>query len=99
MKQFIREIAPYKKLYRDNKRGVAWIEEGSTGPSHSCHPNIDASGSVKGMKNLSYWGKRDRTVRSHGWIYNVDRVSVTDELDRIAEAECRCIGCLERRAI
>lgn len=99
MKQLIRKITPYKTLYRDDKNGIAWIEDGSTGLGHSCHSNIDTSGSVAGMKARGYWGKRDRTVRSHGFIYNVDSVVVTRELDEIAENECRCIGCLERRLV
>lgn len=97
MKQLIKEIAPYQKLYRDNRNGIAWVEDGSTGLGHSCHPNIDITGSVRGMKQLGYWGKKDRTVRSHGWIYNVDKIVVDDELDEIAEAECKCVACAERR--
>ena len=31
MKQFIREIEESVKLYRDDKNGIAWIEDGSTG--------------------------------------------------------------------
>lgn len=26
-KQFIREVNPYAKLYRDDKNGIAWIED------------------------------------------------------------------------
>ena len=37
-------------LYRDDKSGLAWVEDGSTGLGHSAHPNISATGSVKGMK-------------------------------------------------
>lgn len=98
-KQFIREIKPYAKLYKDTNTGIAWIENGKTGFGHSCHANIGSSGSVRGMKKLGYWGKDDRTVRSHGFIYNIDTfvIDKNDELDLIVAEECTCQGCLERR--
>lgn len=99
MKQFIKEIDKYTKLYRDNKNGIAWIEDGKTGNIINVHSNIDSSGSVSGMKNLGYWRRSDRTVKSHGWIYNIDSF-VCDEdnkLEMIVADECRCQGCLERR--
>lgn len=91
-KTLIKEIRPYVKLYRDNETGIAWVEDGTTGNGHSCHPNINASGSVAGMRKLGYWGKEDRTVKCHGAIYNIDRLSVDDELDEIARQHCRCGG-------
>lgn len=107
MKKFIREIEPNRILYRDDKTGIAWIEDGYTGCGISIHPNIDASGSVKGMKNLGYWGKEDRTVRSHGFIYNIDHVSFSWSMDKdnpyhdlelLVLNECECKGCLERKS-
>lgn len=59
---------------------------------HSCHSNIDASGSVRGMRDRGYWGKRDRAVRSRGWIYNIDSLIVSGRLNEIAQAYCRCGG-------
>lgn len=53
-RKMIRKINKYATLYRDDKNGIAWIEDGSAGLEHSCHPNIAASGSVIGMKNLGY---------------------------------------------
>lgn len=99
MKTFIREVKPYCNLYRDSKTGIAWIEDGSTGCGHSCHPNIDASGSVRGMKERGYWNKDDTTVRSHGFIYNISKFSIDDknELDLIVAGECNCNSCVERR--
>lgn len=99
MKQFIREIKPHVNLYRDDKNGIAWIEDGTSGCEISVHSNIDASGSVSGMKNLGYWGKKDRTIRSHGFIYNIDSFVCwkENELEMIVANECRCQGCLERR--
>jgi len=35
------------------------------------HPSIDASGSVRGMKKLGYWGKDDVCVRCGSYIYNL----------------------------
>lgn len=98
-KKFIREIDKYISLYRDDRTGIAWIENGSTGCSHSCHSNIDSSGSVRGMKQLGYWNKKDRTVRSHGFIYNIDTFVIDKEnkYDLIVANECCCQGCLERK--
>ena len=98
MKKLIKEIKPYVKLYRDEKSGIAWIENGSTGCGHSCHANIDTSGSVRGMKNLGYWKKDARTVRSHGFIYNIDSFCCSDEYDNIAAEYCACTACLERKS-
>lgn len=99
MKQFIRKIDEYINLYRDDKTGIAWIEDGRTGLEISVHGNIDSSGSVSGMKTLGYWGKKDRIVRSHGWIYNIDSFVCDkgNKLEMIVADECRCQGCLERR--
>lgn len=76
---YVRNVGPCAELHRDRKSGIAWIEDGSTGLGHSCHANIDATGSVRGMKALGYWGKEDRTVRSHGFIYNIDTFVVDEE--------------------
>jgi hypothetical protein len=91
-KQLIKKVGPYQNLYRDTANGLAWVEDGSTGLGHSCHPNIDASGSVSGMKKRGYWNKNDRTVNSHGFIYNIDEYVVSDALDRLAGQNCRCGG-------
>ncbi len=99
MKQFIREIEKNVNLYRDDKNGIAWIEDGRTGLGISVHANISATGSVTGMKNLGYWGRKDRTVRSHGWIYNIDSFvcDKDNKMEMIVADECRCQGCIERR--
>lgn len=94
-----KEVGPYATLYRDSKSGLAWIEDGSTGFGHSCHPNIDIAGSVSGMKALGYWGKSDRIVRTHGFKYNIDRFSVSkgDKYDELVAEKCGCVACRERR--
>lgn len=87
-----------KKLpVKHDRHGLAYIEDPITGFSHGAHPNIDETGSVRGMKKLGYWGKKDRTVRSKGYIYNIDIVAVHDELDERAAKHCRCEACRERR--
>ena len=91
-KRLIRQIGPYQHLYLDTKTGIAWVKNGSTGLGHSCHANIDASGSVVGMKNLGYWRKKDRIVQSHGFKYNIDTFVIDDNLDDIAAANCECGG-------
>lgn len=97
-RQFIGNVKPYVDLYRDDRTGIAWVVDGSTGMGHSCHASIDASGSVRGMKKLGYWGKKDRVRRSNGLNYNIDTFVVSDELDEIAAEYCNCEACLERRA-
>lgn len=91
-KETIKKLGKYQTLYRDSKSGIAWVEDGSAGVGHSAHPNIYASGSVSGMRSLGYWGKRDLVVKSHGFIYNIDHVSISDSLDEIARDHCQCGG-------
>lgn len=99
-KQLLREVKPYAKLYRDTVTGIAWIEDGSSGCGFSVHSNIGSSGSVRGMRTLGYWGTEDRTVRSHGFIYNIDTFicEKENEFEMIVADECRCQGCSDRRA-
>lgn len=95
----VREVGKYQVLYRDTKTGIAWIEDGNPGLGHSCHPNIDKSGSVTRMRNLGYWGQTDRVVESHGWKCNIDKyvIDPEDPLDAIVARECMCEACVERR--
>jgi hypothetical protein len=86
------EVGPYARLRRDRKTGIAWVEDGRTGTGHTCHPNIASSGSVTGMKRLGHWKKTDRTVRSHGFIYNIDHCSTSMPYDKVARDACRCGG-------
>lgn len=99
MKQFIRKFEEHVNLYRDDKNGIAWIKNGRIGIGISVHANISSSGSVLGMKARGYWGKKDRTVRSHGWIYNIDSFVCDkgNDLEMIVSNECRCQGYIERR--
>lgn len=91
-KRLIKQLSEHAALYRDTNTGIAWVENGSTGNGHSAHPNIHSTGSVRGMKQQGYWGKDDRTVRSHGWIYNIDHLVISDEYDQIAADYCQCGG-------
>src|SRR5688572_5302691 len=91
-KVLIKKVGEYANLYRDPESGIAWVEDGSTGMGHSAHPNIDASGSVSGMKRLGYWHWGDRTKRSHGFIYNIDSCLISDDYDRMAAEYCQCGG-------
>lgn len=90
--QKVRDVGPHQVLYTDADTGIAWIENGSLGISHTCHPNIDSSGSVAGMKSRGYWSRDARTVESHGFIYNIDECIVDDDLDAVARDHCRCGG-------
>ena len=89
-KVLLEVIRPHVKLYRDTRTGIAWVADGESGCGHSAHPNIDATGSIRGMKERGYWRKDDRAVRSHGFIYNIDSLVVSDTLDQTARDHCRC---------
>ena len=89
---FISDVRPHITLHRCPRTGIAWVEDGTTGVAHSAHSNISATGSVRGMKARGYWDKADRTVRTHGFIYNISKAVVHDELDRIAAQHCQCGG-------
>lgn len=91
-KTFLKSVGAYKELHVDEKTGLAWVEDGSSGNGHSAHPNIAVTGSIRGMKKLGYWAAGDRIKRSHGFFYNIDKLVVTDQLDEIARAACRCGG-------
>lgn len=65
---------------------VVTIDNYSTGTGHSCHPNIDKSGSVDGMKNLGYWDKNDKTLKQGDYIYNLSHVVCSSPLDELCNA-------------
>jgi hypothetical protein len=92
VKKLLKRIDDCTELYRDTSTGIAWVENGHTGNGHSAHPNIDVTGSVKGMISRGYWKASDKTVRSHGFIYNTSRLTVTDDLDELARRHCQCGG-------
>jgi hypothetical protein len=72
------------QLCKIHRGKVVTIENNSVGIGHSAHANIDASGSVKGMKSLGYWGKNDVTLKQGGFIYNLSTVVISDPLDALA---------------
>lgn len=94
----IAHVGDWQDVYRNTNTGIAFVQDGNTGMRHSCHANISSGGSIRGMKEMGYWGKKDRTVKCNGYIYNVDTYVVTDKLDAVAAEYCQCIGCQDRRA-
>lgn len=92
----IKEIAPYKTLYRCSNTGIAWVEDGTSGNGHSAHANIHGTGSVQGMKRQGYWEAKARVERTNGYIYNIDTLVISDKLDQIAADHCLCRACRER---
>lgn len=98
-KILLKKIAPYKTLYRCPNTGIAWVENGSTGNGHSAHANIHRTGSVQGMKKQGYWKSNARVERTNGFIYNIDTLVISDELDQIAANNCLCRACRERKSI
>lgn len=96
--ELIRKISDQQKLYRDNDTGIAWIVDGSTGENTCAHANIDASGSVEGMKTLGRWKQEDRILLSNGCFVNIDTLVIdeSDEAQLLLRRECRCPACKER---
>lgn len=99
----VRELMPFVKLYRDDDNGITWVEDHSTGERVSAHPYISSTGSVAGMKKMGYWGKDDKIVESHGYMYNISRFvgddESIDEFEMVAANECMCEKCKERRGV
>ena len=91
-KVFLSKVRPHVVLYRDSRTGIAWVEDGTAGIAYSCHPNISARGSVVGMKKRGFWRADDRTIRSHGFIYNIDSLKVANTLEQVACDACLCGG-------
>jgi len=48
-----------------------------TAAEMSQHPSIHYTGSVRGMKKLGYWGKRDKVVRCGQHYYNLS-ITIND---------------------
>lgn len=95
-KTFLRKLNGHANLYRyDN--GIAIVTDGSTGLIHSCHPNIDASGSVTGMKKLGYWGKDDIVVKAGSYKYNISHTITSGGYDKTAKESCMCRECLRKK--
>lgn len=99
MKEYIRDIEKDVPLYRDSRTGIAWAEDHRTGLGISVHPNIDETGSVEGMVARGWWRRDDRIERSHGWIYNTDRLAydANDPVEKAVAEACMCRACQERR--
>ena len=99
MKQLIIKIDEHATLYRDSKTGIAIITDGTAGICHSCHPSIDSSGSVRGMKKKGYWNKNDKVERAFGYQYNTSQFVIEEDnkYDQIVADECNCDSCIERR--
>lgn len=96
-KIMLKKIAPYKTLYRCPTTGIAWVEDGTSGTGHSAHANIHGTGgSVQRMKRQGYWEAKARVERTNGYIYNIDTLVISNELDQIAADHCLCRACRER---
>lgn len=70
--------------------GIARVYDGSSGITHSAHPNIHKSGSVQGMINLGYWAEDDKTVRCGEYIYNISKAVISSDEDDLAARNCNC---------
>lgn len=84
-------------VHRDQATGIARVHDGRAGCAHSAHPNISARGSMTRSTARDWWGETARTAEANGFIYNIDSLIITDELDEIAFRFCECTGCLERK--
>lgn len=94
---FIRERKGYNRLKEigelvsDPERDLAidkiiTIKNYSVGIRHSAHPNIDKTGSVKGMIKLGYWHKNDVIISQGDFIYNFTKVHCSHPLDYLCLA-------------
>lgn len=94
----VKKIAEHATL-KVYSNGIATVHDGSSGMTHSVHPNIDCTGSVRGMKQLGYWKRDARTVRAGSYIYNIDSLAYDKEnaYDMVAYENCMCMACLERK--
>jgi hypothetical protein len=88
----IAEIAPYVRLVRHVPTGIAAVIDGTTGTMHTAHPNIAASGSVRGMKDRGFWRRDARVTRAMGYSYNTSELVMSSQNDRLAALACRCGG-------
>lgn len=102
MKQkVVKKIDEETLIYRDERTGMAFAKK--RGENFSIHPNIHKSGSVKGMKKLGFWGKKDRVVRVGDFSYNTDIIvfdyadSKLRELEEEIAKHCLCVGCISRK--
>lgn len=87
------------KVWRYNSgkaRGLVVIGDGGVGLGHSCHPCIDSTGSVAGMKDRGWCEKHDHVVDAFGFKWNVDKFSARSGLDWVAAELCYCQGEHER---
>jgi hypothetical protein len=90
MKIMVKKISENIAIYRCPATGITWVEDHCAGLRHSAHPNISNTGNVAGMRQRG-WNK-DQTKQADGYIYNIDRLIITDPLDEIARQYCRCGG-------
>lgn len=63
---------------------IIQLHDGSSGMLHTPYANIDATGSVTGMKSQGYWPKDAKTIRRLGFIYNLSSQVVTSNLDLLS---------------
>jgi hypothetical protein len=66
------------------QKGLVQLRNGSSGTGHSPFINVDRTANLAGLRKLYRWGKDDKLVRAHGFIYNLNMPSVTDELDMLS---------------
>ena len=95
--ELIEHVGEFTDVYRNKNTGVAFVYNAQKGTKYSCHPNIEADGSVREMKKSGAWGRKDRIVRGNGYIYDIDILSVNFPVDAIAAKHCMCVACQERR--
>ena len=95
--ELIAHVDDFKDVYRNKTTGIAFVYDASSGCRYSCHSNIDATGSIRGMKSNGYWKKNDRCIRSNGCIYNIDTMIKSDYFEMVAANYCMCESCLERK--
>jgi hypothetical protein len=93
-KILVQEVTTSLKLYRDERTGVAWVEDLEGNLVLTPHPFIGKGDSIRTMKLRGIWKRDCRTAASHGLIHNISwcRTDLDNPLDVLAMRACRCGG-------
>lgn len=75
------EISKKTYSYPILKKGVVGIKNYSDGYIQLAHPDIDITGSIKGMKNKKYWEKDDKIIQVFNRKVNVSKTIINNIID------------------
>lgn len=84
-----KKLNAYQHAKFDPATGLAWIEDGTAGVSHSAHPNVEANKYTRKDRRFSGWAQ---SGPSRAFLYSPERF-ISTELDALAAAYCQCHAC------